>query len=46
MIWPLIYNQLVSEIIPYVNRHRYFKDMTVEQFHERLEQEIQNILEN
>jgi len=39
-----LYDQLVSEAMPYVNRHRYFKDMTVEQFHERLEQEIQNIL--
>ncbi|MFI8011973.1 hypothetical protein ACIF8R_17645 [Acinetobacter sp. ABJ_C4_1] len=41
-----LYDQLVSEAMPYVNRHRYFKDMTVEQFHERLEQEIQNILES
>lgn len=41
-----LYDQLVSEAMPYVNRNRYFKDMTVEQFHERLEQEIQNILES
>jgi hypothetical protein len=41
-----LYDQLVSEAMTYVNRHRYFKDMTVEQFHERLEQEIQNILES
>lgn len=41
-----LYDQLVREAMPYVNRNRYFKDMTVEQFHERLEQEIQNILES
>lgn len=41
-----LYDQLVREAMPYVNKNRYFKDMTVEQFHERLEQEIQNILES
>ncbi|EOR08745.1 hypothetical protein MMP65_13690 [Acinetobacter sp. ANC 3926] len=41
-----LYNQLVAEALPYVNRNRFFKNMTVEKFHERLEQEIKNILEN
>ncbi|WP_151716248.1 hypothetical protein [Acinetobacter sp. TUM15071] len=41
-----LYNQLVAEALPYVNRNRFFKNMTVEKFHERLEQEIENILEN
>lgn len=40
-----LYDQLVAEALPYVNRNKFFKNMTVEQFHERLEQEIKNILE-
>lgn len=41
-----LYNQLVAEALPYVHRDRFFKNMTVEKLHERLEQEIENILEN
>lgn len=41
-----LYDQLVSEAMPYVHKERYFHDMSIEQFHERLEQEIQNILES
>lgn len=41
-----LYDQLVKDALPYVNRHRFFKNMTSEQFHERLEQEIKNILDS
>ena len=40
-----LYDQLVAEALPYVNRNRFFKNMTVEQFHERLEKEIRDILD-
>lgn len=39
-----LYNQLVQEALLYVNRNRFFKNMTLEQFHERLEKEIKDIL--
>ncbi|EPG39591.1 hypothetical protein F907_00897 [Acinetobacter colistiniresistens] len=41
-----LFDQLVAEALPYIHRDRFFKNMTVEKFHERLEQEIENILEN
>ncbi|MDO3666765.1 hypothetical protein [Acinetobacter higginsii] len=40
-----LYDQLVEEALTYVHRNRFFKNMTEEQFHERLEQEIKNTLE-
>ena len=40
-----LYNQLMQEALPYVNRNRFFKNMTLEQFYERLEMEIKEILE-
>ncbi|NNP76394.1 hypothetical protein A7P54_08170 [Acinetobacter sp. Ac_3412] len=40
-----LYDQLVAEALTYVHRNRFFKNMTEEQFHERLEQEIKNTLE-
>lgn len=39
------YDQLVEEALPYVNRNRFFKNMSFEQFKERLEKEIKDILE-
>lgn len=41
-----LYDQLVAEALPYVHRERFFKNMTSEQFHERLEQEIKSILDS
>ena len=40
-----LYDQLIEEALPYVQRDRFFKNMTVEQFHERLEKEIRDILD-
>jgi hypothetical protein len=41
-----LYNQLVAEALPYVSRGEgSFRKATLEQFHERLEKEIKNILE-
>lgn len=40
-----LYDQLIEEALPYVQRDRFFKKMTVEQFHERLEKEIRDILD-
>ena len=40
-----LYNQLVQEALPYVNRNKFYKNMTLDQFYERLEMEIKEILE-
>lgn len=40
------YDELVNEALPYVHRENFFNKMTLEQFHERLEKEIKNILED
>lgn len=39
-----LYDQLVEEALPYVHRNNSFNHMTLEQFHERLEQEIKKYL--
>lgn len=39
-----LYNQLVQEALPYVNRNKFYKNMTLDQFYERLEMEIKEIL--
>lgn len=40
-----LYDHLVEEALPYIHRYRSFKNMSVDEFHERLEQEIKIILE-
>lgn len=40
-----LYDQLVDEALPYIQRHRFFKKMTLEDFHERLTKEIKDILD-
>lgn len=40
-----LYNQLIQEALPYVNRNKFYKNMTLDQFYERLEMEIKEILE-
>lgn len=40
-----LYDQLLAEALPYVQRNSFFKKMTLEEFHERLEKEIREALE-
>lgn len=40
-----LYDQLVDEALPYIQRHRFFKKMILEDFHERLTKEIKDILD-